>query len=355
MQPGRVGGVVGEDPHRGQLAGLREARPNRSSNRLEPSRQGDGEPVGGDRRAEHVAVRRAAAPTPRSGGVPPAVRNRARSVSVCSSSASSALLAAVDVERGEAGVRLLAGGAGVRIPAWCDAVERVGRRRLRRLRPSRRRHPRGPRRSAPRRSARCRPTPRGRAFQEVAAADVHGSLVLLMSCRDRVSGRDFEQVRARRPGFPAARRWRRPRPARWAERDRAERPPLAVGLGGEQGRAAGCPARCPARASGPASRAVISGASSPSTARVDLEVGVGLRVGRAAPWSSIPDRWSRSASSRISCARIGRLVGSPARSSLSRACCCTRGHVGGAAWPPPAAAPRRAGHATARTPAGAAR
>src|SRR6185437_4989561 len=55
---------------------------------------------------------------PRLGGVPPAVRNRARVVTVCSRSASDALPSAVESKAATQVAACLPDGPGVRMPDW---------------------------------------------------------------------------------------------------------------------------------------------------------------------------------------------------------------------------------------------
>ena len=95
-------------------AGLRAASPYRSSNREAPTPTVIVSPSGttvGPSTPESAG----GAPIPSGGGVPPAVRKRARSVSVASRPASSARLAAVTVKA----VTMVRRAGLARMPGWC--------------------------------------------------------------------------------------------------------------------------------------------------------------------------------------------------------------------------------------------
>ena len=99
------------------FSGLLAARPYLSSNRLEPTDSVTVSPSAGTL-GPSTSLSDGGWLTPRSGGVPPDVRNRARPVSVRSRSVSPALSPAVESNAATQVNGCLAAGSGVRIPAW---------------------------------------------------------------------------------------------------------------------------------------------------------------------------------------------------------------------------------------------
>ena len=99
------------------FSGLRAARPYLSSNRLDPTDSVTVSPSAGTL-GPSTSLSDGGWLTPRSGGVPPDVRNRARPVSVRSRSVSPALSPAVESNAATQVNGCLAAGSGVRIPAW---------------------------------------------------------------------------------------------------------------------------------------------------------------------------------------------------------------------------------------------
>ena len=92
--------------------GLRAAISNRLSNKVAPNPTVTVSPSAGIS-GPSVPLSDGGSTGPRSAGMPPWVRNRARAVSVCSSSISSARLAAVTLND----TKQAAGGGGLAIPA----------------------------------------------------------------------------------------------------------------------------------------------------------------------------------------------------------------------------------------------
>jgi hypothetical protein len=98
------------------FSGLRLARPYLPSNRLDPTDSVTVSPSAGTL-GPSTSVSDGGWPTPRSGGVPPAVRNRARLVSARSSSVSPVWPPAMQSKAATQVNACLAAGPGVRIPA----------------------------------------------------------------------------------------------------------------------------------------------------------------------------------------------------------------------------------------------
>jgi hypothetical protein len=117
VQPCGSGESLGNVPIGVSFFGLRARRPKRSSNRLDPMDTVTVSPSAG-MAGPRTSLSGGGCPTPRSGGVRPEVRNRARLVSVRIRPARSALLSAMVSKAARHAKACLPAGSGVSTPAW---------------------------------------------------------------------------------------------------------------------------------------------------------------------------------------------------------------------------------------------
>ena len=108
------------------FSGLAALIPYRSSNSVDPTDMVTVSPSAGTT-GPRTSLSDGGWPMPRLGGVPPAVRNRALVVIVCSRSARAALSDAIESKAATQVNACLADGPGVSMPDWLRPVERVRR------------------------------------------------------------------------------------------------------------------------------------------------------------------------------------------------------------------------------------